>query len=977
MKSSGLTKTDAPNQLERADVAIALPGGDKLPDGPLRTFVSSVHGVYDAAGQPAARVIARATLDLPPSIYQSVSHETVSALLRASTVPAWEKVRSVLHVLAALAPFDYNLTDLEKHMSELWQQARRELQEATPLPIDPPPDGSPPPPQPVRPPEPAPLIGVRPAATPGFVGREALIESMREKLSGGPDVRLVLHGPVGAGKTQAVLQYLDRFTGDDRPVWWVRSTTVDSIRASLVELAAALGIERHQRVDRTVRLVLEGLEARRFPFLMVFDELDDPDLLRLTPNGGHLIVTTRDPSLGDDGSSAGLEVPDLEPDEAERLLRDHEPEMSAARLRGLVDTYGRTPLALRQVTAWGRQTGASLDVTDGADPADRLTAAPANDYQRSASLTLLFALDRLEAKSSEALHLLETLACLAPAPISKELLGRGVGGPANPALDGMPHGEMALNKAIAELRRHGLARLADEGRLVEMLPLVRLVQRRALSGAEAARARGRAHALLAAADPGWPDDQQGRMVDIYQQIGEHVEATGLVSSPDLRARQAVYHQVRFRYLAGDHAGACDLGERAYHAWRAGNDPSVDDYLLLRTSQEWANALRAVGRYETAGELTRGAMSQLRVDPSYGESHPYTLAMAGSRAADLRIAGDYRRALEFDQETFGLCRAAYGDDHPRTTMSRHNLAISLRLNGAFEQAETVDRITLVQHRDQFGAGNWRTLLSVNALAEDLNGQGRYQDVLDEVEPMLVSVDMPQRTRMGRGLVLAPRALALARRGIGLVAEALEMLQSSYAECVTLFGERHEYPIALRMTLANTLHLLGRTAEAAEEARQVFESYSRLFGPRNPLTLAADINRANMLRAQGDHASAMRIDGASSETLLDMVGRNHPFSVAAAVNLASDYARDGHPNRLTASRRAFELAQRVYPRLDHPDVIAAELNLTADLATAGVSTAGTRQAQVLQRLEARYGPDHPIVAAVARGERVDCVLEPPLV
>jgi len=100
------------------------------------------------------------------------------------------------------------------------------------------------------------------------------------------------------------------------------------------------------------------------------------------------------------------------------------------------------------------------------------------------------------------------------------------------------------------------------------------------------------------------------------------------------------------------------------------------------------------------------------------------------------------------------------------------------------------------------------------------------------------------------------------------------------------------------------------------------------------------------------------------------------VAAAVNLASDYAHIGHPQRLAASRRAVELAKRVHHRQDHPDRIAAEANLTFDSAAASGPVAAATRRGVLQRLSDLYGPDHPIAVIVARGNRVDCVLEPPL-
>jgi tetratricopeptide (TPR) repeat protein len=950
-----------------ATLAIAMPGLDRLPDGPVREFVSAVHELYDAAGQPASRVIARATSDLPPS-FDVVSHETVSATLRGSTVPAWEKVRSILWVLRSRAAYASDIGVPEQKWSLLWKAARHELQS---VPVADPDRSAPSAPLPVRahpPPSVVPAAPAPPRPVPGFVGRRWLLQSMDAALAAGPDVRVVLDGPVGVGKTHAVLAYLDRHA-TDRPVWWVPCRTEDTALASLLELAALLGVGGRHRAGRAVEAVLSELDHRRYPYLMVYDGLDDPGLLRLVPSGGHVVITTRDPALGDDGSAAGLKVPDLDHDEVDVLLRASVPDLDSERVRAVVEVYGRTPLAIQQVLARWRETGAPIGVVDGVDAADSLITAPLDGYGLNASAALILALNRLERERPEALTLLETLSCLAPVPVAKQLLPvRDVPAVAG---DGLPRGEVALNELIVALRRHGLVRLTDDGGRVEVLPLVRLVVRRGLSGDDESAVMSRARALLVAADPGWPDDQSS--ADVYREIGAHVAATGLVRSTDIAARQAVHHQIRFRYLAGDSGAAAQLAEEAYRTWQAGNDPAADDHLLLRITHEWANALRALGDYERAADLTRSAMSQLRHDPDYGDSHPYVLALAGGRASDLRIAGDYRRAWEVDEETLQLSWTVFGENHPRTTMSLHNLAISMRANGEFVKAEATDRVALRRHTDMFGAENWRTLLSVNALAEDLDGQGRYEDVLTEVGPLAERFRSSSRVRGNRGLLLVQRSLALALRGMGRLAEALEMLETVYAECAALFGDRHENTLAIRMSRANTLHLLGRSGDAAEAAQSVYEDYSRLVGRHNPLTVAAEINLATALRALGEHQRALRIDIAGGEVLLDRVGRDHPFTVAAAVNLASDYASVGHPFRLDASRRAVATAVRAHVRRDHPDVLAAEANLALDVAISDPANAARRREQVRRQVVSRFGRDHYYAVTVARGQRLDCVLE----
>lgn len=956
-------------------MAIPMPGLDRLPTGPKRDFVAALHDLYDAAGQPAARAIVKNATQLPRE-FDTVSHETVSATLRASSLPTWDKVRSIVRVLADRTPDDFDTTGCEQRMSVLWRQARRADQDDQTEPGDIIAAGTLQRPSRVRArpvpqlPDSPPAPGTRPEAVARFVGRESLIAAIHEAFSDATDVRLVLHGPAGSGKTQAVLHYLDRHPGST-PVWWVPAGTVESIMRSLVALAAVSGIDIRARLQQTVRQVLDLVESGRIPHLLVFDDLQGPDLLALVPNSGHVIITTRDPAIGHDGSSRDLRVGDLDDDEATLILREHEPGVTADTVATIVGVHGYTPLGLTQVVAWSRQTGVPLAGPVPADPTDCLTSTPVEGYPSSAFMALLFSMERLETASRQALFLLNVLACFAARPISKELL-RGSPSPA-------PGDPVAMNVAITELCRHGLARLTDDGDLVEVLPQARLVARRAMSREDRAEAHTHAQTLLAAANPGWPDDQPS--THLYREIAHHAQAVGLTESDSIAARRAVYHLIRFLYLAGDNTTACELGEQADLRWREGDNPSRDNYLLLRTTHEWANALRALGRYDQAGRLTLRAISQLRVDPDYGEDHRYTLAMASSRAADLRIAGKYQRALEIDRETFQRCLLLYGENHQRTTMNRHNLAISLRLKGDFRDAETVDRDALRRHRTTFGDGDWRTLLSVNALAEDLNGQGRYRDVLDELGRVVTAIEQHhreqgrQRTRMERGLLLAKRALALAHRGAGRYAEARGQLASAYAECAELFGERNEHTLALRMSYANTLHLLGLSGDALAAAELVLADYRRMFGVDNPLTSAAEINLANILRALGETGAALNIDRLSSEALRETVGLEHPFAVAAAINLASDYAQNGHPHRIEASRRAVELARRVH-RSDHPDVIAAETNQTLDLAAAGHPSAAFRRHQALGRLEEVHGSGHPITAMANRGERVDCIVEPPL-
>jgi TIR domain len=57
---------------------------------------------------------------------------------------------------------------------------------------------------------------------PGFVGRDATLVGVRERLrSGGTAVVQVLHGVDGVGKTQVAIEYAYRYAGAYDVVWWV------------------------------------------------------------------------------------------------------------------------------------------------------------------------------------------------------------------------------------------------------------------------------------------------------------------------------------------------------------------------------------------------------------------------------------------------------------------------------------------------------------------------------------------------------------------------------------------------------------------------------------------------------------------------------------------------------------------------------------------------------------------------------------
>jgi tetratricopeptide (TPR) repeat protein len=970
-------------------VTIALPGRDKVPSGPRRDFAEALHDIYDLAGQPASRQISRAIFR--SESLESVSHETVSALLRGR-ITAWGKVQSVVTVLARMSIRELEPDAVMTRFHHLWLAARHD-EEAAALraertePVDAPPRLY----EAVATAEPAvlePVVvetvadrieGQLPDRNPRFTGRELLLDRMRSAHRDNPSAPLVLHGLGGVGKTQVAREYVHRYGMGYAVVWWAPADRAEQARASLVSLAERLGLPLRAGTEQTVRGVLRYLEAKQVNYLLVFDGVEGYDIRDLLPRiGGSVIVTSRDPVLAHDNTNVGIEVPDFDVGEAIQFLRKLDVAMSGATSQMVIESLGRLPLALEQLAALHLATEQSWEelLPQLDDPIRGLltTEAPGPaHYPRTVAAFVRLAVEQLGQANPGAVLVLELFVWLGAEPVAMVLLTGGAHGKVYPPLKRILESPIELNRAVADIVRYGLGRLHKDQRL-EVQPLTRLALRDLLTEDTRARVRGDAWEILVAADLGRPDDLA--VWDLHRAMAPHVLPSGLVESRDPAALSAVFHQIRFRYLIGEYEDACRLGEAAVLAWQATEGLGPEHEMVLVATREWANAQRALGQYPQARELTAEAMARLRANPAFGEAHVTALDMARSHAADLRIAGEYQDAFELDERTYALHVLAYRPDDSRRTTSHSNLAVCYRLLGRFRDAENIDREELGRLGELRRKGDRKRLLAVNALAEDLFGLGRYREVL-ALRSLLPDGDQPALGAGDQGVLLYRRSIGLAQRRLGESTTAVASLRANYFECVNSFGQNHEYTLAAMMSYANALRdVEGMRDEAYGYAVQAVRAYERAFGPENPLTLVAQVNLAIILRIRGDRYQAWRADDAALNALRDRVGDRHPFVIVTMVSLAADmFLANDYSGAAVMAQEAYLAAHEILGSR-HPDTLAAAANL-AHYRAAGIvaDETGPSLDDVLADLRHTLGQNHPMVADVAAGVRVECDIEPP--
>jgi hypothetical protein len=969
-------------------VAIALGDEDRLPRGPKRDFALALHSLYDQAGQPAARQVSRAIYRRPHDLV-TVSHETVSSTLRGDIVPAWPRVQAMVTIFVDMSVRQQNLDAAITLMHQLWLAARRESDsdpggsrnaersspQLPPAPAEPPARPSPWSP-PTAPPDDSPaeeherIEGPLPDRNPLFTGREILLDTMHAYHLEHPNAPLVVYGIGGVGKTQLAREYVHRFADEYTVVWWLPAEPVEEAGKAMVSLAERMHLPVRPSTEQTVSGVLGELESRRVKFLLVFDGAASAEIRRLIPTlGGDVLITTRDPSWAQDSTNTRLEVADFDEAEAIQFLRKGDPQMTGQRAADLIRWVGRLPLALAQLIALHQASGMTwAELSQRLDQPERRllsTAADSARYPNTVESNLRLALEQLRRANPVAVLVFELFAWFGPEPVSMSLLRRGATAPISPELQRALSDTIVLNRVVADISRFGLGRVHTQDQRIEVHPVMRLALRDLLSADDNTRARNTVQAILTAADPGSPDEVTW---DLHRAMAAHVLPSGLPSSRLPAAHRAVYHQVRYRYLLGDLEDAQRLGDTAVMAWQGADFLGPDAEFVLLTKREWANVLRALGRYARAREIDAEVMTRLRGSEKYGENHMYTLDTARGYAADLRIAGDYQRALELDRESHHRLSAHHPNEVDRIGVSHHNMAVSHRLLGDFAAAETIDRDELRRRHEYRGRDDRRTRLSHNALAEDLFGLGRFQEILDLEPDSLTTAE--GAVRPGElGLLLASRTIGLAHRRLGRVGRAHDLLQAHYTECAASFGADHGFTLAATLSYANVLRERGLLGRAYQLAVDAVAGYERAFGPANPLTQAARLDLAAILRAREAMLDALRTDETALQNLRESVGDAHPFTIVARINFAVDQARSGSAAAQRTAAEAYGFARDVLGP-QHFDTLSAASNLS-QFTTA---SAAERDA-VLADLRRTLGSDHPRITEVAKGHWVDCDVEPP--
>jgi tetratricopeptide (TPR) repeat protein len=733
-------------------------------------------------------------------------------------------------------------------------------------------------------------------------GRGALVTELAGLLAGGtagagPRVR-VLHGMGGCGKTSIAVEVAAGAAAWGVETWWIPATEESRFTAGMTALARRVGVsEPELRGGDAADLLWQRLAVRAKPWLLVIDNADDLDVLRVGPArlrdgtgwvrppgaAGLVVVTTRDGDPGVWGTWARLHrVGVLPAAEAALVLADHAggaAGLGSAQDAGLLaERLGGLPLALRLA---GSYLAEAVQVPAGFSAPDTLRsyaeyrqvledggldrAFPAGGLELGREQarevigrTWELSLELLERRGlGEARVLLRLLAVLADAPVPYALLldpGTLAGSGLLPGIGGE-----RVWQVLRALAGFGMIDLPgpeqDSGEVpvLRLHPLVRdasaapagsgLDECLALAAALLERAAEAEETGLPEDPPAWP---------AWQRLARHAFHVFDV----IAARPAVPDSAR-----ADAAAAADLAAR-YQAAR--------------------------GLYAEADARQRAVLDvRLRV---FGAEHLSTLAARSNIVWVMAMRGDHAGAAAEYRAILAARIRLLGAEHPDTLLTRYNIAGMMAERGDHAGAQAEYRAVLATQTRLLGADHPSTLNTRHNLACEMARQRDHAGAEAEYRTILAA-----QTR--------------------------------------LLGAEHRNTLLTRYNIAGMMAKRGDHAEAEPEYRTILAAQSQLLGAEHPDTLNTRYNIAGMMAERGDHAGAQAEYRAVLAAQTPLLGADHPDTLNTRHNLACEMAQRGNLAEAEPEYRAVLAAQTRLLGAEHHDTQRTSNNLVWVMAQRG--------------------------------------------
>jgi len=655
---------------------------------------------------------------------------------------------------------------------------------------------------------------------PHFTGRERLLDSLHESLTGDVPMGRVqaVYGMGGVGKTQLALEYAYRHRGDYAIVWWVPAEDPATASLHLAKLANRLGIKLAPGAitPEDVRAALHQELADRSDWLLIFDNADGPEEIGplLPDRSGSVVITSRNPNWGSMADSFCLRV--LERADSIQFLQKRtglgNSDGSAGRL---AQALGDLPLALEQASATieqGRITFADYLARYEGHWAELLRSGRTpGDYPDTVAMTWELAFREVSHESPVAAALLNLCAFLSPVDIPRAFITKSASALPRP-LSTTVGDPMALDQVVAKLHRFSLVDITEK--TLKLHRLVAAVARDRLNDKQhdnwcdvALRMIEGTFNFDADSTQGW--GECAALLPHALAVARHAETRGV--SPEIVARLlndvGMYlHQIaRFREARGVLERALAQHEKAFGESNPRRAAIVNNL---------GRVLRRLGHLEEARAHFEAALA---VDQAaYGQSHAHVAEIVNNYGTCMHVAGEIEQAREQFEWALAVCELHYGAEHPKVARVINNIGYAHAGLGDVDSAIVHFSRALTMAEATHGpnhptVGHIRTNLGI---ALRLKGEhDQAGEHFERAVKISESALGPNHPDVARGLTY----LGLLKHDRGELAEARQMLERALEIDERVLGPGH-------ISLITRLNYLGRCLKcmgAADEANRCYE------------------------------------------------------------------------------------------------------------------------------------------------------------
>ncbi|KAG9088051.1 hypothetical protein FRC06_002248 [Ceratobasidium sp. 370] len=840
-----------------------------------------------------------------------------------------------------------------------------------------------------------------PAPSSVFTGCEHHISQISSCLSGTAERRIcVVHGLGGAGKTQIALKVVERTSNRWTDIIYVDAASRETTQSTLKGFAMA------RKIGDTHEDAIRWLESSPQPWLLVFDNADDPELNlpNFIPGGyyGSVLITTRLRNLAPLGQGPGsdCDVGRMDRDEAVELLlkiaRMHDQALSIEEMEAATNlvevgtgntaacigfnriewqNLGYLALAIVHAGAYIWRSGSSIAdyrerfLADTRAALERYSKLPGNieEYDRTLYTTWQMSYERLKPRTQQLLGL---MAYLHHEGITEDIFRRAAGNTRRALVIPPSDDEVVTRKYVQDylelfLDADGhwdssaflalidellLCSLIDYDRVNNVYMLHVLVQdwtRTTIPYPKIAALRHASHLVALSID--WSSDITAHAF----RRGLSLHVGGLLGNPnEIDANDAAY----LARVCEENSRWNDAEALEARALNARKQTLGERHLdTLISMSNLAGICSKQGRWGEAEVLQEQALDAM--EQTLGEHHPDTLATMNNLAMIYWRQGRWDKAEVLQVQVLNKIKKTLGERHPDTLTVMDNLAMTYSDRGRWSEAEALQIQVLNSKKRTFGEDHPDTLSVLNDLATTYSDWGRWSEA-EALQVQVLDAVMQLLGERHPSTIASMNSLAMTYWRQGRWDEA-EALQARVLEAAKkTLGELHPDTLTIMSNLATTYSDRGRWDEAEALQIQVLEARKQTLGGHHPDTLTSMNNLAVTYSRRGrwDEAEAPQVQ--VSDARKQIFGEHHPGTLTIMNNLATTYSGQGRWSEAEALQvQVLEARKQTLGEL-HPDTLTIMSNLATTYSDRGRwDEAEALQIQVLEARKQTLGGHHP--------------------